>query len=162
MLTIFEVTDSFYICVLMESYRTGDVTMYQIAPQKQRKRFSLFIIALLLAAAAAFWLIPSNAAIQDIPGLTKDGGTYLIATSADLAAFCDAVNTSRDMYGSADAKLTADIELDGSDSNRWTPITNYWGTFDGQGYTVSGLYVDTNSNGGFLTIYTQAAMYAIL
>ena len=41
--------------------------------------------------------------------------------------------------------LTADINLNGSATNKWEPIENFTGTFDGQGYTITGLYVDTGS-----------------
>lgn len=71
---------------------------------------------------------------------------YQIATADDLKAFRDKVNGGAT---TACAILTADITLDKSET--WTPIgsskNKYNGTFDGQGYTISGLNVnETGSN----------------
>lgn len=78
---------------------------------------------------------------------TKDD-PYQIGTAPELAWFADKVNTGSI---SACAVLTADIELGYSE---WTPIgirTNYnsafRGVFDGQGHTVSGLYITRPHNG---------------
>ena len=115
----------------------------------QNKRFSLLLTAaLMLAALTGLYLLPSQAQVS----VGKQGSFYIIATSADLAAFRDKVNV-----GSADisAKLTADIYLgnvewasigsgaydEESDSMVGKPFS---GVFDGQGHTVSGLYI---SNG---------------
>ncbi len=90
--------------------------------------------------AAAFFIAAASA--LPASALTMDGdGFYLIASSAELAKFRDAVNA-----GSADicARLTADIDLsvDGKPSD-WEPIGSpiYGGTFDGGGHTVSGYVV---------------------
>ena len=71
---------------------------------------------------------------------------YQIVTADDLKAFRDKVNGGAT---TACAILTADITLDKSET--WTPIgsskNKYNGTFDGQGYTISGLNVnETGSN----------------
>ena len=72
----------------------------------------------------------------------KDGETYLISNSYELAWFRDEVNKGK--Y-TLNAKLTADINLGG---HPWTAIskltdtsakTGYKGTFDGNGKTISGL-----------------------
>lgn len=66
---------------------------------------------------------------------------YQIATADDLKAFRDKVNGGTT---TACAILTANITLDKSET--WTPIgsskNKYNGTFDGQGYTISGLNVN--------------------
>lgn len=70
-----------------------------------------------------------------------DDGVYIIATSADLIAFRDAVNAGS---GGISAKLTADIDLSsGGRPIEWEPIGNptYNGKFDGGGHTVSGYVV---------------------
>lgn len=86
---------------------------------KCRNRHSIFTLVLLICAAiVAFGLW--TAAIAETPQWPKqEDGCYLIATSSDLAKFRDAVNG-----GSADisAKLTADIDLEGSETNQWDPI----------------------------------------
>ena len=43
--------------------------------------------------------------------------------------------------------LTADIDLEGSVENLWHPIGKFTGTFDGNGHTISGLYMNANSPG---------------
>lgn len=88
-------------------------------------------------------------------------GFYLISTADELRLFASMVNGGQTTIS---AKLTADIELNnttgwenwGSNApaNSWTPIGTNWenpfaGTFDGQGHTISGLYV----NGSDYSIY---------
>ena len=69
-------------------------------------------------------------------GPANVNGTYLIAEADDLYWFAKQVNSGDK---DANAVLMADIDLEGS-SNVWTPICGYTGTFDGQGYTIRGLY----------------------
>lgn len=110
-----------------------------------------------------------NPSGQEIPG-TLNGGTvigsgspdspYLISTVAGLKWFRDYVNSATDSspnrYGLS-ATLTADIDLDGE---AWTPIApktvtykgttcGYFGTFDGQGHTISGLNANATVSGLF-------------
>ena len=46
---------------------------------------------------------------------------------------------------SGDYILTEDIDLGGSETNPWTPIDNFNGTFDGGGHTISGLYINNTA-----------------
>lgn len=77
----------------------------------------------------------------------KSGDYYMIGTKSELEWFRDKVNGG---YASYNAKLTADIDLEGSESNKWTPIgretSPFSGIFDGQGYSVTGLYISNNDN----------------
>ena len=83
---------------------------------------------------------------------------YLISTADELRLFASMVNSGNPGIS---AKLTADIVLnDISDwenwnestegLNSWTPIGSneqpFTGTFDGQGHTVSGIYVNSSNN----------------
>ena len=43
-----------------------------------------------------------------------------------------------------------DIDLEGSSSNKWDPINNFAGNFDGGGFLISNLYVDTTNIAGGL------------
>lgn len=90
-------------------------------------------------------------------------GVYLIAKPYHLAWFRDYVNgtivdkgeVAGTTHPSASAKLTADINLtnychaaeDGMELLSWIPIGNYsnrWkGNMDGQGHTISNLYIKT-------------------
>ncbi|MCC8076375.1 MAG: InlB B-repeat-containing protein [Clostridiales bacterium] len=69
---------------------------------------------------------------------TDSNGVYQISTASELFWFAQKVNNGTT---GANAVLTADIDLE---SATWTPIggydSRYTGSFDGQGYTVSGLY----------------------
>lgn len=94
-------------------------------------------------------------------------GVYQIGSAAALAEFAQRVNTGE--LVDADAVLTDDIVLNkkievdenGTVTNeeklsKWTPIGNaqtvmgptYKGTFDGQGHSVSGLYVASGETAG--------------
>ena len=92
--------------------------------------------------------------------MAMDGDFYLISTADELRLFASMVNSGQT---SINGRLTADIELNNTTgwenwgstppANSWTPIgdrSNYFiGTFDGQGHTISGLYV----NGSDYSIY---------
>lgn len=104
----------------------------------------------------------------------KGNGTvnnpFLISTAAELAWFRDYVNgtivddgkAAGTTHPAASAMLTADIDLknychaaeDGKELLSWIPIGNYsnrWeGNMDGQGHTISNLYIKTaQKNVGF-------------
>ena len=79
-------------------------------------------------------------------------GFYLISTADELRLFASMVNSGQT---SINGRLTADIELNNTTgwenwgntppANSWTPIGDYFtGTFDGQGHTISGLYVNNS------------------
>ena len=84
-------------------------------------------------------------------------GFYLISNADELRLFASMVNGGQT---SIRAKLTADIELNNTTgwenwgntppANSWTPIGSnanpFTGTFDGQGHTVSGIYINSDNN----------------
>ena len=79
--------------------------------------------------------------------LTKDeNGVYQIRYAADLETFRDRVNSGERIY--FDAKLLNDINLNGSETNQWTPIgsDSFADTFDGGGHTISGLYINSTDD----------------
>ena len=88
-----------------------------------------------------------------------ENGTYLITKASELVWFA---NLNWDRENNTNAKLMNDIKMNSNvlDENGdlntgtfipWTPIGNeyYWilytGTFDGNGYTISGLYFDDDT-----------------
>lgn len=90
--------------------------------------------------------------------MAMDGDFYLISTADELRLFASMVNGGQT---SISAKLTADIELNNTTgwenwsesnapANSWTPIGSnanpFTGTFDGQGHTVSGIFVNSSNN----------------
>ena len=80
---------------------------------------------------------------------------YEIKNLAGLMEFRDMVNSGNSFAGCT-VRLGADIDLNGSEENQWIPIGtsgdySFNGNFDGQGYTISNLYINTPSasNVGF-------------
>ena len=108
---------------------------------------------------------------------SQESGVYLIAKPYHLAWFRDYVNgtivdkgeVAGTTHPSASAKLTADIDLknychaaeDGKELLSWLPIgndNNRWkGNMDGQGHTISNLYIKTAQNHVGLFGYTDGA-----
>ena len=94
-----------------------------------------------------------DGATKQMPkGTGTSSDPYKIGTAAELAWFADSVNGGNK---SICAELTADIDLN---NKQWTPIAvksssdnAYSGNFNGNGYSVQGLYVCvTKESGGFL------------
>ena len=108
---------------------------------------------------------------------SQESGVYLISKPCHLAWFRDYVNgtivddgeAAGTTHPSASAKLTADIGLknychaaeDGKELLSWLPIgndNNRWkGNMDGQGHTISNLYIKTAQNYVGLFGYTDGA-----
>ena len=108
---------------------------------------------------------------------SEENGVYLIAKPYHLAWFRDYVNgtivddgeAAGTTHPSASAMLTADIDLknychtaeDGKELLSWIPIGNYsnrWkGNMDGQGHTISNLYIKTAQNFVGFFGYTERA-----
>ena len=118
--------------------------------KKQRNR--LFTMLLLVMAI----LMPYGGAWAQTKPSSGNGEVdkpYKISTAAELAWFRDQVNCGNNTIS---ATLTKDIDLsefchakDGTtytDELSWTPITWFQGTFDGNGKTISNLYINATSN----------------
>ena len=108
---------------------------------------------------------------------SQENGVYLIAKPCHLAWFRDYVNgtivdkgeVAGTTHPSASAMLTADIDLknychaaeDGKELLSWIPIGNYYnrwkGNMNGQGHTISNLYIKTAQNYVGLFGYTERA-----
>ena len=95
---------------------------------------------------------------------------FEISTAKQLAGLAELVNNGNDFSGKT-ILLTADIVLnDTSDwenwessapENTWTPIGNsnpFSGTFDGQGYDVSGIYINTYNGDCGLFSYNKGTI----
>ena len=75
--------------------------------------------------------------------------TFYISTAEQLAGLAKLVNDGTTTFSDKKIQLTADIKLNNDDvptgGNLWTPIgknpKRFEGTFDGNGHTVSGLYI---------------------
>uniref|UniRef100_UPI0040269431 GLUG motif-containing protein n=1 Tax=Gemmiger formicilis TaxID=745368 RepID=UPI0040269431 len=87
-------------------------------------------------------------------GLEQVDGVYQIGSADELREFAKLVN--EDGETTANAILTADIDLSSvcgpelNDGTSWEPIGNsinqYRGNFNGDGHTISGLYIDSNAD----------------
>lgn len=108
---------------------------------KTRMFLSLLIVPALLFAAIEV----------KVPSQEEGTGCYLIGNAEELYGFADVVKSS----SSACGKLTANIVVnknvlndDGSlnctPANVWTPIESFSGTFNGNGFYISGLYVNSS------------------
>ena len=124
---------------------------------------TLLILCALLAMAYSAGTQAQNVWDGTVAGSFAGGnGTaedpYLIADGAQLARFASMVNSGQ---RSINGKLTADIELNDTTNwtswnestapaNSWTPIGNssqpFTGTLDGDGHSVSGIYVNSNEH----------------
>lgn len=70
-----------------------------------------------------------------LAGAGTEADPYLIANGADLAYF------AANAVAGASYKLTADIVwATAPTANNWTPVPAFSGTFDGNGYSISGIY----------------------
>lgn len=110
------------------------------------------MVSLLLVLVMLLGLLPTAAlAAPASGGSGTEADPYWIATAQDLADFRDAVNGSaKKSTSKLCAKLTANIDLSTLGDRDWTPIgyytgysdcVYYGGTFDGGGFTISGLKI---------------------
>ena len=129
-----------------------------------RKIFTLFLFitlcTILPAAGQTVW----NGTVDTdwyTNGPEADGA-YHISTAAELAGLAQLVNEGNTFDGNT-IKLTQDITLnenvltesgelsdDGSNFKQWTAIgtldESFQGSFDGQNHTISGIYINNNSD----------------
>ena len=116
--------------------------------------FSLFAISFSSLPAVAVSITPT----ADWGEVNSDGD-YTIASAEDLVAFMKSIESGTDYLGKT-VKLTANITINQGDASQWTNSTSglynwtdcmntsnfFKGTFDGQGYTISGLYCYSTKN----------------
>ncbi len=89
--------------------------------------------------------------LETAEGSGTESDPYIIPDLETLEFYRGMINAEGDSkYNSAHYKLTADIDL-GGEENPWTPIGSgenraFTGTFDGDGHTISGLYINSNDD----------------
>ncbi|MCD8006003.1 MAG: hypothetical protein LUF29_03370, partial [Oscillospiraceae bacterium] len=119
-------------------------------------------VATATAASADTW--DGSVATAFAGGSGTETDPYQIATGAQLAYLASLINgSSNSTYCSCYYILTADIDLN---NVSWTPIgcksgINYYfkGTFDGDGHTISNLYMSSTSlYGGLFGMVIQATI----
>ena len=134
------------------------------------RRAAMLLLVMMLTTATAW----AQTTITPTTPSQDANGYYLISTAAELYGFAEVVNNGN---ATANGKLTADIivnenvldangEANTGDFVQWTPIgnddnsTTYSGTFDGQGHTVSGLYV--SGSGWYVGFVGQVSGTAVV
>ena len=89
--------------------------------------------------------------LETAEGSGTESDPYIIPDLEMLEFYRDMINAEGDSkYNSAHYKLTANINL-GGEENPWTPIGSnkdhaFTGTFDGDGHTISGLYINNGDS----------------
>ena len=80
-------------------------------------------------------------------GSGTESDPYIIPSREMLVYYRDMINadSTGDGYRSAHYKLTDNIDL-GGNTNQWTSISNFNGSFDGNGRTISGLYINSDAS----------------
>ncbi len=92
---------------------------------------------------AGAWL-DANGYVRNENGLiTKDGveDTYYVFDADSLAAISENSTADRNFVGQT-VILNADVNLSGVE---WNPINDFYGTFDGNGHTISNLTVNSTA-----------------
>lgn len=118
--------------------------------------FSTFLLFVFIFALCAMtFAAPARAEIEPVTPPMDANGVYQISTAGHLVFFSDVVNgtNGQNRDTSASAVLLADIDLtaaNGGTEYGWTPIgdgsNSYTGTFDGGGYTIDGLSINSPEN----------------
>lgn len=125
----------------------------------------------ILSSFATWWADKQYEAGLDTSWYNDEDTEFIITTASQLNGLAELAKT--DNFSGKTIKLGADIALNEADSaivkkwrngtavagNMWTPIgtsdSKFAGTFDGQGYTISGLYLDSTEVGAALFGYTD-------
>lgn len=87
---------------------------------------------------------------------TNESGAYLIGSPDELMWFDKHAKMTDSAVLTADITINEDVNADAAGLYKWTPIgwynnyessAKYMGTFDGDGHTISGLYVSMTGSG---------------
>lgn len=107
---------------------------------------------------------------ESLKPIKGDENVYHISTAAELAGLAKLVNDGNDFAGKTVILQNnivlnenvldkeGDLQGDGSELEDWTPIGDYYdksfkGTFDGNGYKVSGVYIEYSGDSGYLGLF---------
>lgn len=91
------------------------------------RRKLLFFLALLLTMTQSAW------------ALSQQDGYYIIGSAQDLKDFAALVNSGST---TANGKLIAPIDLQGSESNQWTPIGTGYSWKSKSAFGITRIYVN--------------------
>jgi len=119
---------------------------------KNRELLAVVVLSLFVVICSTAIVVSINNTVKDemvyadavytgIGSGTKDD-PYFVYTAEELRQLKDLQSSSEPMY----VQMMSDIDLGGS-SNPWIPYI-FKGVFDGNGYTISGLYVNNPTTSG--------------
>ncbi|MBO5294427.1 MAG: hypothetical protein J6B71_04190, partial [Clostridia bacterium] len=130
------------------------------------------ILSVVLLAAMILTAIPfaAFAEVTEVPfeGAGTEASPFLINSKTDLekmAGLLNDVAVENDVYRAAYYKLTADITLNTvtndvwTNATVWTPMASaskskpFHGEFDGNGYSISGMYINANTTVGYAGLF---------
>lgn len=127
-----------------------------------KKTASLILALLMIVSTLA--VLPFGASAETPKGWTDSdtaNNIYYIATAADMKSF---QSTSAAQAAGAKVYLTADIDMSGVTD--WAPIGNFYGSFDGQNHTISGLKctlaTGNNAAGLFKCLYSGGSVQNLI
>ena len=96
------------------------------------------------------------------------GNVYEISTAAELWGFADIVDIGQADFSGKTVKLKNDIDLGGVteigytiSANKWSSLRGFNGTFDGQGHSIKGVFIDEskrNEVGFFSSLTSQSTV----
>ncbi|MBQ9112581.1 MAG: hypothetical protein IJY08_03270 [Clostridia bacterium] len=123
-----------------------------------KKFFSVLLSILMLTASLSMMAMPASAAeaiTADSTWYDDTKTTLVISDAADLLAFAAQINAKNTFVGKT-VELSADIDLNPgwvasttAPTNVWDitgcGVNGFWGTFDGKGHTISGIYLSLDS-----------------
>lgn len=103
------------------------------------------------------WLVIVNGV--EFTDKTVDANLSLISTAAELSAFAEKVNAG-DAYSGKTVALVSDIDLS---EVEWAPMNIFSGTFDGNGFTISGIELNNTAEtagyyGGLFVVLSGATV----
>ncbi|MBQ8802374.1 MAG: hypothetical protein IJZ53_01905 [Tyzzerella sp.] len=112
----------------------------------------ILLMAMLVISGITLWNRhqQSKPVTADVSWYDESGEEFIITTVEQLYGFAQ-LSENYD-FNNQTVKLGTDIVVNRGDAEdwrsnvpgrRWTPITGFFGTFDGQGYTISGIYGDS-------------------
>ena len=130
-----------------------------------RKLLSFALVLLMIVPLCMF---PASAAITaDTSWYNSSKTEFVLTTPEQLMGFATLTGLLDDFKGKT-VKLGADIVFNTGNAadwaetapaNTWKPVTGFAGTFDGQGHSISGLYVKSNTGkAGFIGTMTKTAV----